>query len=168
MKKIVKTEEELQEIIHNLGNVITNHYSRTPLSPVTVLICLKGAFVFAADLIRKLDFDLQVEFCQASSYINNKQTDSVNLVLPRLDEGSDILIIEDIIDSGETIKTLLKELEKFNPHSVQICTLVKAKNCPKDLNIDFVGFELQDEDFIAGYGLDDDKFDRNLPHIIKI
>ncbi len=134
--------------------------------PVIVVI-LKGAIFFAAELMKNLDFPLRVETLKAKSYGNQmKSSGKVELFITCEDlEGKDIILVEDIIDTGLTISTVVKELLNYRPNSIKIATLLlKTKKFKADLKIDYCGFEIPDK-FVIGFGLDFAEFGRNLKHI---
>lgn len=134
------------------------------------IVVLNGAFIFASDLIRKINIDCEISFVKLSSYSGTKTT-SVVRELIGLDEnlsGRNIVIIEDIVDTGITMENTVNKFKKLNAKDVKIATLLfKPKAFQKDYNIDYIGLEIPN-DFILGYGLDYDGFGRNYPDIYKI
>ena len=137
--------------------------------PLFVVI-LNGAFMFAADLMKKLDIECEVSFVKLSSYEGTKSTEKVKKIIGLNESiaGRHIIIVEDIIDTGITMEHLLEELGALNPHSIKISTLLfKPDAFRKEYKIDYVGLDIPN-DFILGYGLDYDGFARNLPDIYKL
>jgi hypoxanthine phosphoribosyltransferase len=165
IERILVTEEELSARISELASQINRDYSgRQPL----LVGVLRGSFVFLADLVRKLDIYCSVEFMGLSSY--GSQTSSSGAVqitrdLPVDIEGRDILIVEDILDSGHTLAYLVELLKTRHPSSIRICVLLdKPSRRKKAVSVDYVGFSIPD-DFVVGYGLDYAELYRNLPYI---
>jgi hypoxanthine phosphoribosyltransferase len=135
--------------------------------PLSVIVVLKGACFFAIDLLKRLTLETHVDFLRASSYSGMGSTGEVRLhsdiTMPI--GGTDVLLVEDIVDSGLTASWLLQHLASHNPASVRICTLLdKPANRQIPVSMDYVGFTIPDE-FVLGYGLDYDESYRNLPHI---
>ena len=157
--------EELQARVDQLAAEIALDYQG--MRPVLICV-LKGAIFFIADLARRLDFDLELEFMAVSSYGASTESSGVVRILKDLDtdiEGRHVLIVEDIIDSGLTLQYLTKSLWSRNPASVEIVTLLsKPSRRTADLPCKYTGFEIEDE-FVVGYGLDYAEKHRNLPFI---
>ena len=157
--------EELQARVDQLAAEIALDYQG--MRPVLICV-LKGAIFFIADLTRRLDFDLELEFMAVSSYGASTESSGVVRILKDLDtdiEGRHVLIVEDIIDSGLTLQYLTKSLWSRNPASVEIVTLLsKPSRRTADLPCKYTGFEIEDE-FVVGYGLDYAEKHRNLPFI---
>ncbi len=164
MRVLISTER-LQARIDELAAAITADYEGT--RPVLVCV-LKGAVFFIADLARRLPFDLEIEFMAVSSYGRSSETSGVVRILKDLDgdiEGRQVLIVEDIIDSGLTLQYLTKSLEARNPAGLEIVTLLNKPSRRKaDLHCRYTGFEIPNE-FVVGYGLDEAEKYRNLPYI---
>jgi hypoxanthine phosphoribosyltransferase len=164
--KILISEEEIQKRVAELGEQISIEYAgKNPF----IIAVLKGAYVFLADLCRNLHVPHEVHFMAISSYGGRATTSSgvvrILMDLPASPEGRDVLIVEDIVDSGRTLDYILRNLNTRNPASVQVCTLLsKPSRREIDVPLDFVGFEIPDE-FVLGYGLDFDEHYRNLPYI---
>lgn len=162
---ILISEEEIEQRCRELGAQLTEAYSGRELHVIGVL---KGSFVFLADLIRRIELDLTIDFLGLSSYGSRRETSGVvrmtsDLALPI--KGRDVLVVEDIIDTGLTMKYLLDNLRTRMPASLAICTLLdKPANRQVDVPVDYVGFEVPDA-FVVGYGLDDAEFSRQLPYI---
>ena len=162
--RVLISEEELKEICKNLGKQISKDYEGKKLYLVSVL---KGAVVFMADLMREITCDCQIDFLAVSSYSGTKTTGVVKFKkdLDINPEGCDILIVEDILDSGVTLSYLKKVLEGRGAKSIKICTLLdKTANRIADIQADYVGKVIPDE-FVVGYGLDYDEKYRNLPFV---
>ena len=159
------TEEEIAYRIEALGKAITKDYENEDL----VVICiLKGAFVFCSDLIKKINRPVSLEFISLSSY--GDSTNSSGNVRLEMDitsnvEGKNVLIVEDIVDTGLTIKTLMDMLSVRNPKSVKLASLLfKPVKLKHNVKIDYLGFEIEDK-FVIGYGLDYAGRYRELPYI---
>ncbi len=132
---------------------------------------LKGGVVFLADLIRTIEIPIKIDFMEVSSYGNATESSGVVRILEDLSqsiEGHHVLIVEDIIDTGHTLKYIIDNLETRHPKSIKICTLLDRRGRREvDLNLDYVGFVVPDK-FVIGYGLDLAQRYRNLPHIAVI
>ena len=164
ISKVLVCEEELKEICKNLGKQISKDYEGKNLLLVSVL---KGAIVFMADLLKEITCDCKIDFMAVSSYSGTKTTGVVKFKkdLDVNPEGHDILVVEDILDSGITLSYLKKILEDRNCNSVKICTLLdKPANRKADIKADYVGKVIPDE-FVVGYGLDYNEYYRNLPFV---
>jgi hypoxanthine phosphoribosyltransferase len=133
----------------------------------SVIGVLKGSFIFVADLVRKIDLPVTCEFLRVSSYKHNQSTGSVKVEfdLSESIEGKHVLLVEDIIDTGRTIRFLIDHLKSKKPASVSICTLLYKDIDPavKRL-IDYIGFEIPNQ-YVVGYGMDDEGLHRSLPYI---
>lgn len=165
IKEILITTEELQNRIKELGQQITEDYKGKDL----MLICiLKGAVMFMSDLAKYIELPLDMDFMAVSSYGSSTESSGVVKIIKDLDvsiENKDILIVEDIIDTGLTLSYLVENLKSRNPNSVKICTLLDKPNKRKaHVKYDYKGFTVPDE-FVVGYGLDYDEKYRNLPYI---
>ncbi len=163
--KVLLDRAIISKTVQNLAKRISEEYSGRKL----VLICiLKGAFVFLSDLIRSLDIPVEIDFVRLASY-GSGQVSSRNVRITKDIEiaigGKDVLIIEDIIDTGWTLAFLVERFSTHSPKSIKICSLLdkKAKR-EVDVPIHFVGFEIEDR-FVVGYGLDLDEKYRGLPDI---
>lgn len=165
IESIIYSVNNLDERITALGKQITEDYKGKKLIVVGVM---KGANLFVADLIRKLDLDIILDFIVVSSYGSSTESTGVIRLLKDLDENIDsehVLIVEDIIDSGLTLEYLVKNFETRNPASVKICTLLnKVERRKVDMTVDYIGFQVPDE-FIVGYGIDYAERYRNLPYV---
>lgn len=165
IKEILLTEEEIQTRIRELGATISEEYQ--DLFPLVVGV-LKGAMPFMSDLIKRIDTHLEMDFMDVSSYGNEMVSSGEVKIIKDLNtsvEGRDVLIIEDIIDSGLTLKYLVDLLRYRKAKSVKVVTLLdKVEGRKVDLKPDLVGFTVPDE-FVVGYGLDYAERYRNLPYI---
>lgn len=164
VEKVLISKEELAEICKNLGKQISEDYKDKNLYLVSVL---KGSIVFMADLMREITCDLKIDFLAVSSYSGTTTTGVVKFKkdLDINPEGCDILIVEDILDSGITLSYLKKVLEGRGASSIKICALLdKVANRKADITADYVGKVIPDE-FVIGYGLDYDEKYRNLPFV---
>lgn len=163
--KILLTEEQLKTKCAEMGARITRDYQGKNLLLVTVL---KGAVVYLADLMRCIDLPCAIDFMVVSSYGSGTKTSGVVKIVKDLDQdlsGRDILIVEDILDSGMTLSYLKGLLQSRHPASIRIATLLDKPSRRKvDLQADYVGYEVPDE-FVVGYGLDYDEQYRNLPYV---
>ncbi len=163
--KILIDAERLQSRIDELAESITRDYAT--LQPVLICV-LKGAIFFMADIARRLDFDIEMDFMAVSSYGSSTDSSGVVRILKDLDmniEGRHVLLVEDIIDSGLTLKYLTKNLSSRRPASLEIVTLLDKPGRRKALlPCRYVGFEIGN-DFVVGYGLDHAEKYRNLPFI---
>ncbi|MEG0179132.1 MAG: hypoxanthine phosphoribosyltransferase [Oscillospiraceae bacterium] len=163
--KILLTKEQISEKVGEMGKQISKDYKGRNLLLVTVL---KGAVVFLADIMREIDIHAEIDFMVVSSYGSGVKSSGVVKIIKDLDtqlEGKDILIIEDILDSGLTLSYIKDLLASRNPASIKIAALLDKPSRRKvDLQADYVGFAVPDE-FVIGYGLDYDEKYRNLPYI---
>ena len=159
------TEEQIREKVIELGKQIENDYKG---EEVLVVGILKGANVFTCDLIRQIDLDVKIDFMSVSSYGSGTESSGTVRILKDLDtdiKGRNVLIVEDIIDSGRTLSNLVKELQIREPKSLKLCTLLdKPSRRVVDVDVEYVGFEIEDK-FIVGYGIDYAEKYRNLPFI---
>lgn len=158
-------EEQIKARTLELGSLIAKEYE----GKVPVLIgILKGGFMFMADLIRAVDIPMEVDFMAISSYGSGVTSSGAVKIRKDIDvniEGRHVIVIEDIIDSGLSIRYIRDYLMRHKPSSVKVCVLLnKPEAHAKDLNIDYVGFNVGNE-FVVGYGLDYDGLYRNLPYI---
>jgi hypoxanthine phosphoribosyltransferase len=165
IEKVLFSEEELQAKVRELGSQLTEDYSdRFPLA----IGVLKGAMPFMGDLIKRMDTYLEMDFMDVSSYGNSTVSSGEVKILKDLDtsvEGRDILIIEDIIDSGLTLSYLVELFRYRKAKTIKIVTLLdKPSGRKADIKADYVGFIVPDE-FVVGYGLDYAEKYRNLPYI---
>jgi hypoxanthine phosphoribosyltransferase len=157
--------ETIAARVRELGAEITREYAGRPL----VLVCvLKGSFVFAADLMRTIDLPLRVDFLGVRSYGEGTESSGVVQItqdLSRPIENEDVLLVEDIVDTGLTIAHLMDLLRTRQPHSVKVCSLLhKPARAKVAVKVDYLGFTIEDK-FVVGYGLDFAEKHRNLPYI---
>ena len=162
---ILLTEQQIQERIKQLGEQITEDYKDSV--PLLVGV-LKGAFIYMADLARSISLPVEFDFMAVSSYGNATKTSGVVRIVKDLDidlSGRDVIVVEDIIDSGLTLNYLRKNLESRGPASLAICALLlRSGRQASELGLKYVGFEIP-PDFVVGYGLDVAERYRNLPDL---
>lgn len=165
IKKVLYSDQELNEIVTKLGAQISEDYKDRKLLMVSVL---KGSIMFMADLMRAVTIPCEIDFMAVSSYGNKKKSSGTVRILKDLDRdisGYDVLLVEDILDSGKTLNYLMDVLYARNPASIRICTLFDKPDCREvDIYADYKGLFVPNE-FIVGYGLDFDEKYRNLPYI---
>ena len=163
--RILISEEELSKIVKELGAKITEDYKDKNLLLVSIL---KGSVTFMADLMREINIPCNLDFMAVSSYGSGTKSSGVVKIIKDLDssiEGKDLLIVEDILDSGRTLNYIKEILLARNPKSIRICTLFdKPERRDVDLYADYIGSKVPNE-FIVGYGLDYNEYYRNLPYI---
>lgn len=159
------TQEEMRKRIQELGLRIAKDYQEKDLLMIGVL---KGAFVFFADLTRAIPLPLHVDFLVVSSYGEKKKSSGAVKVLSDISQnvkGKDVLVVEDIVDSGLTLTFLKKKLMARKPNSLRFCTLLdKPQRRKTEVTIDYVGFTIPNK-YVVGYGLDYENKYRNLPYI---
>jgi hypoxanthine phosphoribosyltransferase len=162
---VILTEEAIQERVRELGAQISADYRDEPLLLVAVL---RGAFIFVSDLMRAIDTPCEVDFMAVSSYGSATKSSGVVRILKDLDEsleGRHVLVVEDILDTGLTLKYLLKNLAVRGPKSLEVVALVAKKDKQRvPIDCRYTGFDIADE-FVVGYGLDYAERYRNLPYI---
>ncbi|PWC21122.1 hypoxanthine phosphoribosyltransferase [Brenneria nigrifluens DSM 30175 = ATCC 13028] len=173
MKHIVEvmiSEREVKARVTELGRQISEHY-RDSGSDMVLVGLLRGSFIFMADLCRAIDVSHEVDFMTASSYGSGMSTTRDVKILKDLDEdirGKDVLIVEDIIDSGNTLSRVSEILQLRSPKSLAICTLLdKPQRREVDVNVEWVGFSIPDE-FVVGYGIDYAQHYRHLPYVGRV
>ena len=163
--KILLSEQQIENRIKELGQQITNDYQKKV--PLLVGV-LKGAFIYMADLARAISLPIEFDFMAVSSYGNATKTSGVVRIVKDLDidlSGRDVIVVEDIIDSGLTLNYLRKNLESRGPTSLEVCALlVRSGRQVGELGLKYVGFEIP-PDFVIGYGLDVAEKYRNLPDL---
>lgn len=159
------SKNRLSSIVKKLAKQITIDYSGT--DELILVGILKGSFIFLADLIRQLELPVKVDFLSVSSYKNNIRESEIkiNLDLSLPIYGKDVLVVEDIIESGKTFLKVLDLLTQKNPKSLKTCVLLDKKTCRVvDLHIDYCGMKIPDV-YVFGYGLDDNQSLRGLPFV---
>lgn len=165
VERILVSEEELAEINKRLGAQITKDFAGKNLLIVGIL---KGSALFMADLIRQIHLPCKLDFLAVSSYGGDTRSSGIVKIVKDIDielEGYDILLVEDILDSGRTLSYVCEMLQTRRPNSIHIVTLLdKPERRVVDLKADYVGCDVPDE-FVVGYGLDYDQKYRNLPYI---
>lgn len=165
IQEVLYDAQQIGDKVKELGETLSKDFSgRNPL----VICVLKGAFIFMADLVKEITVPLEIDFMAVSSYGQSTKSSGVVKIIKDLDvsvEGRDVLIVEDIIDSGLTLSYLIDVLERRNAKSVTVVTLFdKPARRTVELEADYKGFTLPDE-FVVGYGLDFAEKYRNLPYI---
>lgn len=162
--EIIITEYEIQDKIRELGKRITDDYAGRDLLLVGVL---KGAFILMSDLAREIKLPLEFDFMAVSSYGSATRTSGVVRILKDLDyeiTGREVLLVEDIIDSGLTLNYLLKYLKARQPASLEVCALIRKGTQKVETKVRYEGFQIP-PDFVIGYGLDYAQRFRNLPYV---
>ena len=166
--EVLVGSDELQRRVAELGEQISRDYAGSGLVLIGIL---KGAMLFLADLMRNLSVPCEVDFMAVSSYGSATDSSGVVRILKDLDgsiEGRDVLIVEDIVDSGLTLQYLLRNLGARDPASLEVCALLtKPERRKVDLPTRYVGFEIPNR-FAIGYGLDHDERFRNLPYVAAL
>lgn len=161
----IVTQEQMRTRIKDLGRQIASDYAAKDLILVGIL---KGAFAFYADLARAIRIPLRVDFLVVSSYGSRAKTSGKVKMVTDLTEniaGRDVLLVEDIVDSGLTVQHLTKTLSKRKPNSIKVCALLnKPDRRQVTVHVDYVGFEIPDK-YVVGYGLDYQQKYRNLPYL---
>ena len=169
IQEILLTEKEIRKKVQYLGKQISQDYNKN--DEIVVVGVLKGASVFMADLIRQIDIPVYIDFMAVSSYGYSTESSGIVRILKDLDfeiEGRHVLIVEDIIDTGLTLKYLTDNLRSRNVKSLKICTLLdKPERRKCNLDIDYIGFKIPDK-FVVGYGIDYGEKYRNLPYVAVI
>jgi hypoxanthine phosphoribosyltransferase len=161
----IVTQEQMRTRIRELGRQISADYAGKEVVLVGVL---KGAYAFYADLARAIRIPVRVDFIVVASYGSAAKTSGKVKLMTELTEdikGKDVLLVEDIVDSGLTVQHLLKSMAKKKPRSVKVCTLLsKPERRVVDVQVDYVGFKIPDK-YVVGYGLDYQQKYRNLPYL---
>ncbi len=163
--RVMKSEEEVDARIKELGERISKDYAGKQIHMICVL---KGGSFFMCELAKRITVPVSLDFMSVSSYGSDTKSSGVVKIVKDLDEsirGKDVLVVEDIIDSGRTLSYLMEMLKDRKPASLHLCTLLdKPSRRVVDVNVDYTGFQIPDE-FVVGYGLDYDQKYRNLPYI---
>ena len=164
--KVLINERELQKRVNEIGKQIEEEYKG---KEITLICILKGSVFFTVDLARSIKGDVKLEFIRVSSY--NDGTESSGEIKMKLDlkdsiQGKDVIVIEDIIDTGRTLSYLIEYLKMKKPNSVKLCALLDKpdRRVVKGVKVDYTGFQIPDK-FVVGYGLDFDERYRNLPYV---
>jgi hypoxanthine phosphoribosyltransferase len=166
--KLLFSKKEIAETVARLAQEISADHVNTR---VVLIGVLKGAFVFLADLVRHLTIPVEIEFMRIASYGSQKESSGEIRVTKDVEiplEGRDVLVIEDIVDTGLSLKFLVDHLRAHNPSSLKVCTLVDKKSRREiEVQVDYTGFAM-DEGFIVGYGIDFNEGYRALPEIFVV
>lgn len=166
VKEILITEEQIEAKSKEMGEELTEYYKNTNRDLVLVAL-LKGSVPFLAKLIKYIDLDIQYDFMDVSSYEGTESTRDIKILkdLDRSIKGMDILLVEDIVDTGHTIEAIIKLLINKGAHSVKVVTLLdKPSRREANVKAEFIGFEIKDQ-FVIGFGLDFDERYRQLPYV---
>lgn len=162
---VLISEEEVEKRISEMGKIISEEYEGKEIHMICVL---KGGVFFMCQLAKHITVPVTMDFMSISSYGDDTSSSGVVKIIKDLDEpleGKDVLVVEDIIDSGRTLSYLMEILEKRKPNSMRLCTLLdKPDRRAREVHVDHMGFEIPDE-FVVGYGLDYKQRYRNLPYI---
>ncbi len=162
--EILLSESDIKERVRELGEKISSDFDQPPL----VITVLRGSAIFAADLVRAMNIDVEMDFLAVSSYGDSTKSSGAVRIIKDLDtdiNGRSVLIVEDIIDSGLTLNFLVNHLATRHPAEIKTCSLLLRNLNPDDEPpLDYYGFKIAD-DFVVGYGLDYAQSYRNLPHI---
>jgi hypoxanthine phosphoribosyltransferase len=159
------TQEQIAARVRELGAQLAKDYAEKDL---VLVVVLKGSFIFAADLARAIDLPLRIDFLGVRSYGEGTESSGVVQITNDLSKpiaGADVVIVEDIVDTGLTIAHLMDLFRTRNPRSVKVCSLLhKPSRSRVQVNVDYLGFTIEDK-FVVGYGLDFAEKHRNLPYI---
>ncbi len=163
---VLISEKEIDNRIFEIADRINKDYEGEEL---TLICVLKGGVMFMCDLAKRLNLNVRLDFMSVSSYGSQTKSSGVVKIIKDLDDsidGKNVLVVEDIIDSGNTLSYLMDILKKRGPKSIRLCTLLDkpSRREKKDVFVDYVCFEIEDK-FVVGYGLDYDQRYRNLPYI---
>jgi hypoxanthine phosphoribosyltransferase len=165
IERLVVDEETIQRRVRELGEEISRDYAG---ESILLVVVLRGAALFLADLARQITVPMEIDFMAISSYGSSTKSSGVVRILKDLDEdieGRHVLVVEDILDTGLTLKYLLKNLASRAPASLEVCTLLSKDGKQRvPISCRYVGMEIPDE-FVVGYGLDYDERYRNLPYV---
>lgn len=168
IEEILIPENQIQKKVEELGNRITQDYQGKELICIGIL---RGAVIFLADLARYIRVPMIIDFMDISSYGASTESSGVVRIVKDLDENienKDVLIVEDIIDTGLTLNYLIRMLKSRNPASLKVCALLNKKDRRQiDVPIDYCGFDIPDK-FVVGYGLDFNGLYRNIPYILVL
>lgn len=166
--KLLFSKQEIEETVARLAQEISADYAN---KRVVLIGVLKGAFVFLADLVRQLTIPVEIEFIRIASYGSQKESSGTISIKKDVEislEKKDVLVIEDIVDTGLSLKFLLDHLRARNPSSLKVCALIDKKSRREvEVHVDYIGFAM-DEGFIVGYGIDFNEGYRALPEIFVV
>lgn len=166
--KVLLSEEEVDKRIQEIGDQITKDYAGQSVHLVCVL---KGGSFFMCELAKRIDLPVSLDFMSVSSYGSDTKSSGVVKIVKDLDEslaGKNVIVVEDIVDSGRTLSYLLEMLKDRKPASLKLCTLLdKPERRVVDVDVTYTGFKVPDV-FVVGYGLDYDQLYRNLPYIGEV
>lgn len=167
LKRVLVTTEQIQDRVFQLANQISNDYEM--VNQIYLIGILKGAFIFLADLCRQLRIQHVVDFMAVSSYGKTTKTGAVRLIMDLREpiDGQHAIIVEDIVDSGKTLKYLYQVLQWHNPASLKTCVLLRKNKDNLDVPINYVGFDIPNA-WVVGYGLDYADHYRTLPYIAEL
>lgn len=164
-EKVLYSREDIDSRVKEMGKELSEIYRNKKLVIVSLL---RGSFIFTADLVRELDIPVEIEFMTTASYGNEEVSSGDVKILQDIRgslEGKEVLIVDDIIDSGHTISRVIKHLEGKKPDSIKVCVMLdKPSRRQVDLEPDYVGYVIPDV-FIVGYGLNYGEYFRNIPYI---
>nr|WP_256374264.1 hypoxanthine phosphoribosyltransferase [Desulforhopalus sp. IMCC35007] len=167
MTQILISEDEIQQIVQRMGAEITTHYSSLE-KELIVIGLLRGSFIFMADLIREIQAPLVVDFMTVSSYGDGTVSSGDVKIVMDVDsslEGRDVLLVEDIVDTGRTFAKVVRMINNRKPRSLKTCTFLNKPSARiSDVQVDFCGKDIPDE-FVVGYGLDYSQRYRELPYV---
>jgi len=164
LSEILLTREQIEKRIKEIASEITRDYEGKDIFLIGIL---KGCFVFLSDLVKNIKLDTNIDFMMVSSYEGRQSSGIVRILLDLRQpiEGKDVIVVEDIVDTGLTINYLLKTLKTRKPKSIEVCTLLNKPSCRKvNVTLKYVGFDIPNK-FVVGYGLDYNEYYRNLPYI---
>ena len=165
-EKVLFSKDQIEKEVKRLGDEITKDYEGKEVVFVSVLT---GAFMFVADLVRNVPLTSYIDFMQVSTYENSTETSGNFMIKKDLTsniEGKDVIVVEDILDTGFTLSNLIEYIKSKNPASVKIAAFIdKPARRKQDICADYVGFTMKDDYFIVGYGLDYAQKYRNLPYV---
>ena len=165
--EILVTEEQIRETVKRLGAEITERYKGRERELVVIGL-LRGSFIFMADLVRQIRLPLVVDFMTVSSYGDGTESSGDVKIVMDLDmsiEDRDVLLVEDIVDTGNTFAKVIRMMNNRNPRSLAICTFLNKPDCrTAEVEIDFCGMDIPNR-FVVGYGLDCAQKYRNLPYV---
>lgn len=164
LSEILLTREQIEKRIKEIASEITRDYEGKDIFLIGIL---KGCFVFLSDLVKNVKLDTNIDFMMVSSYEGKQSSGIVRILLDLRQpiEGKDVIVVEDIVDTGLTINYLLKTLKTRKPKSIEVCTLLNKPSCRKvNVTLKYVGFDIPNK-FVVGYGLDYNEYYRNLPYI---